>query len=280
MARILVGVEPFCGEEGADRVNKVLLREWLSVRHGEKRGFRRGRVAVEDIPHENVSFGGWQSEEQMRGICDVRDELDGALREIHGDGDGEFRVLIFLAMETFDPSDKSLDDWGFCCFEWKIRVDVEGVNVGEVEFNGFGLDSASERSNPGHDSRLGCWKEGPVAVAKLVEHDKVEIGFLTNRVGFPGAGGEAMPEVKGYEARVYNVGPLKGITPSSNSLNNGVQLIELDIPFMEVTRDSGCEPLTAKDSTNALGATGIGVDVQDGMVRSNKADAIPPFCEL
>ncbi|KAJ7743763.1 hypothetical protein B0H16DRAFT_1463438 [Mycena metata] len=78
--------------------------------------------------------------------------------EENGASDGLNRLLILLAVEALDAADEALDN----C------VDVEGTDVGEVVFNGLGLDFTSEAGNPEHNGRLGGRKDGAVGIVQAV----------------------------------------------------------------------------------------------------------------
>lgn len=70
--------------------------------------------------------------------------------------DGQFGVPVAFAMVTLDPANKTLDERRFCGGKGEVAVDVKGAQVDEVCFDGLGLNSTPEGSDPCHDGRGGC----------------------------------------------------------------------------------------------------------------------------
>jgi hypothetical protein len=62
--------------------------------------------------------------------------------------DGLDGFAILFTMEFLDSSYKSTNDGGFAGCEGEVGVSVQGANSGEVGFDGFGLNTSSEVSNP------------------------------------------------------------------------------------------------------------------------------------
>ena len=65
--------------------------------------------------------------------------------------------------------------------------------MGEVSFDGFGLDSATEPGHPCHDSVLASWEEGSVPVEVPTDSSKINKGFLADAIGSARARRDPVP---------------------------------------------------------------------------------------
>lgn len=54
--------------------------------------------------------------------------------------------------------------------------------MGEISFDGFGLNAGAEGCNPLHNGLLGCREYGTIFVCKRMELDIFDEGLLTGEV--------------------------------------------------------------------------------------------------
>jgi len=110
-------------------------------------------------------------------------------------------------MKAFDSADKSLDGWRFASVKWEACVDMEGMNAGDVGFNGFGLQSPmTEEGNPLEQCSGRCREIVTWCFEQVwAQADEVNVGSLASGVGLASAGCEAMPEEEGDLWRVLSM---------------------------------------------------------------------------
>jgi hypothetical protein len=108
-----------------------------------------------------------------------------ARRELRKDGNEDWecdrldRFSILFTVVLLDSSNEAPDDGRLTGCEGKIGISVEGTNGSEVGFNGFGLDTSSEVSDPRHDSILGGREDRSVRIVEAVETNEVDKLALT-----------------------------------------------------------------------------------------------------
>lgn len=73
---------------------------------------------------------------------------------------------------------------------------MKGADVAEVSLDCLWLNAGSQPSDPLHDRLLGCWENRPVVIGEPVEDREVDKALLAGRVGAPGGGGKAVPQVE------------------------------------------------------------------------------------
>ena len=64
--------------------------------------------------------------------------------------------------------------------------------MGDVRFDGCGLHTSCERSDPGQESVPGCREDGAIGVEDIVEVTETGVAFLTRRVRRAGGGGDTV----------------------------------------------------------------------------------------
>ena len=95
-----------------------------------------------------------------------------------------------------DSTDNLVDCLRFAGIKWKTFINMEGMNGGQVGFNGFGLKCSSpETGNPLNNDPRGFWQEFPRLIKRSwVKSGKIDEGTLTCGIGFVSAGCETMPK--------------------------------------------------------------------------------------
>ena len=76
-----------------------------------------------------------------------------------------------------------------------------------------------------------------------------------------------------------NVHARKPFSPTKNGMDNSKHLLNLNVVFAMTMRAAYSEPIRLEMAAEALGATGVCVDMNSGALRGEEADAVPLRCK-
>lgn len=71
----------------------------------------------------------------------------------------------------------------------------------------------------------------------------------------------------------------KILTPAEDCVDDGKELLELDVTFHVALWESRRKPVGVEHPTNALGTAGVGVEIDVSAVGRNEMDAVPGRCK-